>query len=769
MDDYAVVGKPVVRVDALEKITGNAIYGTDIKIPGMLYGKIFRSTCAHGKLVRVDTSKAERVKGVRAVVTGKEFPITHGSAWIKDQPFLAIDKVRYIGEPVAAVAAIDEDTAEEAAQLIQAEYEELPAVFDPLEAMEPGAPLVHENLAQYAHAEAFHPLAGTNICNYFKVRLGNLEEGLREADYVLEDRYSTPMVQHCPMEPHAAVAQIDASGKITVWTTTCSPFVTRGELARALQIPMTKIRIIPTWVGGAFGSKQGPKLEGYCIALSQKAHGRAVKITHSRSEEFACSLARTACISQFRTGVQKTGKICAVEVKLIWETGAYSSHSPAVSRNAGFSAAGPYKIPHIKIDSYCVYTNNPIMGAMRGFGIPEVAWGLESHLDMIAAKLALDPLEFRLLNVVEEGTTYATGERLHSVGLRECLEKAAARIGWQDPPVGKFTGKGIACMHKSTGTPSSSAAIVKLNEDGSAVVLTSAGEIGQGVATILAQIASEELGVDMERLQVSRPDTDLTPFERSTSSSRNTFHTGNAVKMAARDAREQILAIASQVFHVPPADLEIRRSKVFVRQEPEKSISLEKLWRAGIYSQQQLPIVGKGIYSTAEVYDPVDPETGRSKSPSVFWMYGAQAAEVEVDIETGRVNVKRVVAAHDVGKAINPQGCEQQIEGSIANGWSIAILEELKAEKGKVLNDSFADYKIATALDVPRIEPIIVEAKHDLGPFGAKGLGEPAFAPTAPAIANAIYAAVGVRIKDLPITPEKLLRCLQQKKEGSAG
>jgi CO/xanthine dehydrogenase Mo-binding subunit len=766
MTNLNVVGNSIPRLDSIEKVTGRAIYCTDLKIPGMLYGKVLRSTYSHARILRIDTSKAERIRGVKVVTTGKDFPITHGSAWIKDQPFLAVDKVRYIGEPVAGVAALDENTAEEAVNMIEVEYEELPAVFDPLEAMEPGAPLIHEDLHTYPHAHVFRPLKGTNICNHFKFRAGDMEKGFSQSDYIIEDNVSIPMVQHCCLEPHGAIAVADPFGKITIWSTTCSPYVTRSELARALEIPMSRIRIISTWVGGGFGSKQGPRVECYCIALSKKANGKPVKIVFNREEEFQFSLVRQPCVIKVKSGFNKDGRIIAREVRAVWDTGAYSSHSPAVSRNAGFSAAGPYLIPNIKIDSYCVYTNKPISGPMRGFGIPEVTWAIEGHMDNIAEKLGMDPLELRLLNAVEEGSVYASGEVLNSVGLKETLLKVAEGIGWHNRRNKKVKnrGIGIACMHKSTGTPSSSSVLVKVNEDGTVNVLTSANEIGQGVNTVLAQIVAEELGISLDQITVSRPDTDFTPFERSTSSSRNTFHTGNAAKLAAADAKEQIFMIAAEALEASPTELEAKEGKIYVKGSKDRNILFNRLWTAGIYSRQQFPILGRGTFTTADIYDPLNPETGLSKRPTVFWMYGSQAAEVEVDPETGHVKVLKIVAAHDVGKAINPLCCQQQIEGAVVMGTSIGLMEELKVEKGKILNPSFTDYKLLTACDIPDIEPIIVETIHEYGPFGAKGLGEPAFAPTASAIANAVSDAIGVKITDLPITPEKILKALKAKK-----
>ena len=758
----AYVGHPIARLDAPEKVTGRAVYGVDLKLPGMLHAKVLRSPFPHARIARIDTSRAERLIGVRAVVTGRDAPYTHNAAIIKDWPFLAQEKVRHVGEAVAAVAAIDEEPAEEALDLIDVDYEELPAVFDPEAAMQEGAPLLHERLMEYPRAEAFHPVAGTNICNYYKLRRGDAEAALADCQVVVEERYTTAMMQHCPMEVHVAVAQQSADGRLTVWTSAQSPYWTRAELATALGIPMSDIRVIVPYVGGGFGAKHAVKIEQYVVALARKTGNRPVRLALTRAEEFGCSLNRQPTAIDVTTGATREGRVLARKIRIVWNTGAYADLSPAVSRNAGFAAGGPYVIPHVWVDSYCVYTNNPVSGAFRGFGVPEVTWAGESQLDMVARKLGMDPLELRLRNAVEEGSESVLGEVLHSVGVKACLQQAADALGWSTPkPAGR--GRGIACMHKSTGTPTSSAAFVKLNEDGTVSLLSSAVEMGQGAATVLAQIVAEELGVKPGHIRVVAPDTDVTPFERSTTSSRTTFHSGNALLAAARDARQQILEVAADLLEANPKDLELRDERVWVRGAPDHSVPLAKLWRAGMYARGQYPILGRGAYSTSGIYDPLDPQTGRSKRSTAFWMYAAQAAEVEVDVETGKVTVLRLTAAHDMGKAINPQTCRQQIEGALVMGLGQALFEQLVVDQGRPINPSFIDYKSPCTLDIPQLEAILVEAAHDEGPFGAKGLGEPGLAPTAAAIGNAILDALGVRMRDLPITAEKVLRALRER------
>jgi carbon-monoxide dehydrogenase large subunit len=760
------IGQSPVRLDAREKVTGRTLYAVDLKMAGMLYAKVLRSPHPHARILHIDATKARSLPGVVAVVTGKDFPGSLG-ATVQDQSFLAGDKVRFVGDAVAAVAAVDLDTAEEALSLIHVEYELLPALFDPVEAMKSREVLIHENLSQYAVAPGIFPVPGTNICNHFKVRKGDPERGFKESDLVLEDTYRSHMVQHAHLETHAAIAQVDSSGKILIWSNTQTPYFNRKALAKSLNLPLNQVRVMVTTLGGGFGGKSYLKAEPICVALALKSKGRPVKLVFTREEEFGVAPVRHPTIIRCKTGMKKDGTWLAQETELIFDTGAYADIGPRVCRNAGFSAAGPYQVPNVRIDSYCVYTNHPIGGAFRGFGIPQVSWAIESHLDVMAEKLGLDPVEVRLKNAVEEGSLSVTGQVLHSVGLKETLRQAAEKIGWRKAS-GPYRGKGIACMHKSTVTPSSSAAFVKLNEDASVTLLCSAVEMGQGSSTILAQIASEELGIPVEKISMVRPDTDVTPYDMASVSSRSTFFVGNAVRRAAADAREQLLQIAAEILEANPQDLVIEAGKVMVRGVPEKAIPIAELplgeaFYAGAKGRGRgRPVLGRGSF-TVEDATPLDRETGQGKNPSAFWMYATQAAEVEVDPRSGRVKVLRISSAHDVGKSIHPVAIEGQIQGALVMGVGTALWEEMELEKGRVKNPSFAEYKLPSALDAPEMIPIIVEELHAQGPYGAKGLGEPALAPTAAAIANAIYAAVGVRVKDLPITPEKILEGLRKK------
>ena len=495
MSKNTAVGQRVPRVDAIEKVTGQAMYGDDLAFQNVLYAKAVRSPHAHARILNIDAGKAQKLFGVKAIAIGKDLPVLGGEA-LKDYPFLAVDKVRYVGDPVVAVAAIDERIAEEAVDLIKVEYEELPPVLDPLKAMESGAPLVHENLHLYKHIPVIKPVEHTNICHHVQFIKGDVKQGFDESDLVFEDTFTTQMIQHGAIEPHMAVAQVDPSGRVTVWVTNDGPHRLRNDLASALGIPLSKVRVIsPPYMGGGFGGKGGLKMETICIALALKTNGRPVKMVLTREEVFTASLVRHPSVVRVKTGVKKDGTMVAREVNIVYDTGAYAEKGPTVCEQASTGAVGPYRIPHVKVDGYCVYTNKTIAGAYRGYGIPQVNWAYESQMDIIAERLGIDPVEIRMKNAVEEGDTSPTGQQvLHSVGVKECIQKVAQTIAWDDKPDKKFRGKGIACGYKNTKTPSGSSAIVKISQDGSVEVLSSTVEIGQGSKTILSQVAAETLG-----------------------------------------------------------------------------------------------------------------------------------------------------------------------------------------------------------------------------------------------------------------------------------
>lgn len=769
MDTLDVVGRSVPRDDARDKVRGAAIYLEDMKLQGMLYGKILRSRCSHARVLRVDVSRAEALPGVRGVVTGLELPYLHGESLV-DEPFLARDKVRYVGEAVAAVAAVDEETAEEAIGLIRVEYEELSPLVDVLEATRPGAPLVHEALADYSHAPGIAPIAGTNICNHFQLRRGDVERGFADADRIFDDTFTTPMQQHCALEPHGAICLFTSDDRVTLWTNNDSPYRCRKELAAAFGIPLADVRVISAPnIGGNFGGKGGLKAESVAAALAWKVRNIPIRIVYTREEEFAAAIGRHPSVIRMKTGVRNDGTILAREVTIHLDAGAYAEKGPTVVRFCGLSAAGPYTIPHVKVDGYCVYTNKTVAGAMRGYGGPQAAWAYESQMDIIAHALGIDPLEIRRRQVYRDGDEHITGQPLESESLTECLDELAAAMGWGARPLGKDRGRGIACMERAVKTPFGSAAFIKVNEDATVDILSSSTDVGQGSATVLRQIVAEELGVPLANVRKAPGDTAFTPFDASTTSSRTTFHMGNAVRIAAADVKAQIVGLAAPMLEAPATEIRIKNGEVFAERRPDVRLSI-----AQVLGRQYGPcgvILGRGYYWPSPSFRPSPQAGGQDREKGTaeyysrfmaFWLLGACGAEVEVDRSTGRVTVLRLWGAYDAGKAINPMGCEGQIQGGTAIGLGFALSEDLVFEDGSAMNPSFLGYKVPTAADVPTIVPLIVEHPHPDGPFGAKGLGETTNVAVAPAIANAIFDAVGVRIRTLPLTPDKILEALKR-------
>jgi len=766
MSELTVIGKPLTRVDATEKVTGEIVYGYDLVLPNMLYGKTLFSPKAHARIKKIDVSKAKALPGVVAVVTGADAPWTHGES-IKDKPFLAHGKVRYIGEPVAAVAAEDEDTAQAAVKLIEVEYEDLPVYTDPEKAAKPDAVAIHEDFPKYRKADFIVPGAGPNVAEHFKLRTGDVAKGFAESDLVLEERYFVPMIQHAAMEPHSAHAQWDKeSGRLTIWVANDAPFRALHEITEALGMAKEKIRFINPAQGGGFGSKGGLKVEPIAVALAFHTNGRPVRVKFNREETFISTLTRHEAVVYSKTGVKKDGTLMARQMTIYWGAGAYAEKSPTVCIRGSLPAPGPYRIPHVKVDGYAVYTNKPVAGSYRGYGIPQGAWAGEQQMDELARRLGMDPIDIRMKNIFVEGDISYWGEQLHAVGLKETLIKATEAIEYAKKPRGSRpgvkTGKGFACIQKPTRSPTTSNAGVTVNAQGEVTVLAGTVEIGQGCNTILSQVAAEELKVPMDKVRMHPLDTDVIPYDASTTSSRSTYHMGNAVRGAAIHAREQIMEAASPMLEVGVQELALADGKVFAKDQPQQALPI------GEVVKRKLGINGivRGDASyTYEIGKDLDLETGHSDHASAFYMYATQAAEVAVDEESGRVRVLRMSAAHDVGKAINPLNCAAQIEGGVVMGIGSALHEEMVIdESGKVRNPSFLDYHLVTSLDCPEMIPIIVECPEPQGPYGAKGLGEPGLAPTPAAIGNAVADAIGVRIYDLPLKPENVFWALQKAK-----
>ena len=682
---------------------------------------------------------------------------------------VAIDRVRYVGDIIAAVAAEEKDIAEEAVELIEVEYEPLPAVFDLRDAMKADAVIIHADRVKaqsFPAKSGFRLETGGNVLSMYHVDKGDVAVGFAEADEVFEDVYGSQKIQHAHIEPHAALAYWEPSGKLVIYTSTQNPSLVRAQLAELFGLPQSKVRLIVPYVGGGYGAKTHPRLEPLTATLARKAH-RPVQWVLTREEVFLTAHCQAATV-RIKTGVKKDGRIIARQVEAAYDIGAYALTSTNTGRNGGEVSGGPYRIAHQDLTTYCVYTNTPPTGPYRGFGVPQVCWAYESQMDDIARRLGMDPLELRLKNLVQEEDQFVTGDTLVAVGISECLKGASAAVGWEENQEqkdrelkGKVRGKGLAVMIKTTMTPSNSSALVRLNADGSAVLLTSSVEIGQGTQTSLAQIVAEELGISAERVNVTFPDTDVTPFDQSTSSSRTIFTMGSAARQAAQQIREQLLEIGSRVLEAHVDDLEIREGALQVRGAPEKRRTISQLFQAHY---------GAAVGSMAGSYDNqtrggVDPKTGKGKA-SAFFFLSACAAEVEVDTETGKVTIEKIVSAVDAGKAINPKQCQMQNEGSMIMSLGSALFEEMVFDGGQPINATFLEYMPPSMEDQPKwFESVLVETPHPEGPYGAKGVGEAALGPVEPAIGNAIANALGGRrIRDLPMRPDRVLKAVQEDK-----
>lgn len=761
------IGDSVERVDAREKVTGAALFADDIQFgPGLLYARIKRSPHPHAMIKKIDVSKAKALPGVKAVVTGESFPGLTG-LYLSDRHIFCRERARYVGDPVAGVAAVSEAIAEQAVELIEVEYEPLPGVFDPEFGASPSAPLLHPDLGKYAYANFIFPKPGTNISNHFKIRKGDVASAWQDCAAIVERKYHVPHVQHVPIEPHVATAKVDMDGRITLWGSSQSPFAQRNLIAKALSVSQADVQVIAPYVGGGFGCKAGISMEALAVAIASAVKGRPVKLRLTREEEFYTAFVRQGVVTHFKMGCDKDGRLLAMENRFYWDGGAYTEYGVNITRASGYSSSGPYNVPNVSTDSYCVYTNHPVGGPMRGFGMPEFHAGLEQCIDELAVKIGMDRAAFRKLNCVKTGDTIVTGMTMHPTGLSECLEKAVAAIGWgrKDAPSApnKRRGKGLALMWKAPAMPpnAGSSAKVRINEDGTVTVMVGGQEIGQGSFTIAAQMAAGALGVPYDSVRVAGPvDTDVSPYEWQTVASRLTWSMGNAVVAAARDARQQILEMVAQAWDEKPEDLDIVDGNVISYKSEEtmplKNIAVYGIAKPGDQGWMGGPVVGRGNFMPTYVTG-LNAETGQGPRAVVHYTTGVQAVEVEVDLDTGRVEVLRAVAAFDVGKAINPDMVRAQMEGGFVQGMSTALFESLQLKEGKLQNSSFVDYRIATSADAPlNIQTIIVETAQDDGPWGARGIGEHALVPTVPAIANAIYDAVGIRPGAPPFSSEKI-------------
>jgi CO/xanthine dehydrogenase Mo-binding subunit len=781
MKELSVVGKSVIKVDAYDKVTGRAKYASEegIGVPGMLYGKVLLSPYAHAEILRIDTSKASRLKGVRAVLTGQDTPRHRSGMMIDDRHVLCHQRVRFVGDAVAVVAADSADAAEEALELIEVEYRELPALFDPEEAMKPDCSVVlHQDLSKYTrpmYGYLGKDLPGPNVHTHHKIRKGDVEKGFRESDIIVENRFQNDRIIHCQMEPFNAVCYPESDGALTLWTSG-RLYMTHGPLCRAFGLPPSKIRVRTGYLGGMFGIVGRP--ERFAVLAALKA-GKPVKMVYSREECFLDGLNRLPKIIYIKDGIRKDGTLVAREVKAIVNCGAYTDHGPLTIRNGAFHAS-QYRLPHYKWDAYGVYTNEPCVGPLRGFGSAEALWATEQQMDIDAERVGMDPVEFRMRNTVDEGEIDVRGQRVHSIGAKECLKKVAEWIEMDKParpPEGPVRyGKGIALGNKYTLADTASSAAVKVHIDGIIEVLHGGDECGQGLNTVIAQIAAEEFKISMGKIKVVWGDTARVPYDFGTASSRSTLYIGNAVRLACADAKRQMFEIAAERLGTHAENLETANGRVFLTDSPGKGLDFSGLFlpcaegargalKMATCLEEGGEIIGKASFWGRPSEE--DTETGQGEKLTMSYDYGVQAAEVAVDTETGMVKVLRFCSAFDTGKTINPKMCEAQIEGGVGMGIGSALYEGFVfSEKGQLRNPNLHDYMICSSLQVPsgdKIKSMTVEDPHREGPFGAKGIGESSMCPSAPAVGNAIHNAIGVRLTRLPMTAERVLKAIKGK------
>ncbi|MFO1361919.1 MAG: xanthine dehydrogenase family protein molybdopterin-binding subunit [Burkholderiales bacterium] len=757
MGAYTVIGKKTPKSDAVAKVTGEARYATDVYLRGMLWARVLRSPLPHARIVRIDTSKARALKGVHAVLTAADVPDARYGALVLDMGMFARGKVRYIGEAVAAVAAVDEPTAARAVDLIEVEYDPLPAVFDPLEALAPNAPILHEALAGYTTLFDRTARAMQGNVNYqAEIACGDVEAGFAASDFVFEDTYQVQKQHPSYMEPNSTVADVDAEGRLVIYNTTQRPHINQAILSSLLGVPIAKIRVVPCHVGGGFGGKNRTLTEPTAAALALKTR-RPVRLTFSHEEEFTSATTRHGGVIKLKTGVKKDGTLVASQATLYYDCGAYAPTPNAVWLGA-ISSTGPYRIPNVRVEAFSIYTNKMMSGAFRGYGAPQSTFARESQMDRIARELGLDPFELRLKNCLVEGDSLHTGQPLHSVQVRETLLKARAMVGWKGPRLGPNRALGVACGIFACGGFATSS-IVKMNMDGTATVATGAMDMGQGLRTVMRQIAAEVLGLAPDDVTVVIGDTDLTPFDVGIFGDRGTHTGGQAVKLAAEDARDQILAAAAAGMGVPAGRLELRERKVVDRTAPERFLHLRDVLGGGQYKKGG-PIIGKASINLTETA--FDPGIVRGAATKMFstYTFATHVAEVEVDPRTGVTKVDKITAVHDCGTVINPDGLRGQIIGGMATGLGYALYEDVIIEQGQVQNPSFLECRPPTAVDMPAIEFATVEGYDAKGPFGAKGVGNVSVINIAPAIANAVEHAVGARVTSLPVTPLKVLQAL---------
>ncbi len=778
MQGTHILGTGPQNIDGPEKLSGRARYAIDVTLPGMLHARVLRSPHPHARITSIDTSRALAIPGVLAVITGDDLPVIED--FPGDRPTLAQGIVRYVGDAVAAVAAETPDLAEEALRAIDVTYDPLPAILDPEVAMADDALRIHGPVTGPGGVDL-----PPNVIHYYGVDDGDIEAAFATADLVVENRFTTGMAQCTPMEPHAAVADVDIYGNVVVWSNTQTPYMVKDRLAQLFGIPAHKVKVIvPPHIGGGFGCKTRMKAEGVAAALSRAAR-RPVKLVYTREEVFADTTVKHPFVIHIKDGVMKDGTLVARQIRSVLDAGAYTDGTVGglVTRNAAYGAVGVYRVPNFKLDNYRVYTNKPVGGAFRGFGVAQTTWAVESQMDILAEKLGIDPLELRLRNLLEDGELNPEHFKMDAVGSRPTVLRAAREIGWGEPagPVGAngsngsngsggasdsgtvVRGKGIAigCKHFSIQT---SSAVLKVHPDESFEIRSSVTDIGQGSRTIMAQIVAEEFKVPLDQVRLVQIDTDVTPIDTGQSGSSTTVKAGHAVRLACLEAKRKLFERAEDLLEAAASDMDTAGGEIFVQGSPERSIRIGQLFKTipvnmpgsdyGPFLTDDAEITAGGMFYPANA---VGADGG--PMPKVGFSYCSQAVEVEVDTETGRIKVVKLVSILDPGKALNSTLTDGQIEGGVGFGIGTALLEELTFRDGRLANGNLTDYRIPTALDVPDLASLtmgIEETDYETGPYGAKGIGEVVVCATAAAIANAVHDATGVRLTDMPMTPERV-------------
>ena len=767
MTKTAQIGRSLRRKDAPDKVHGRVRYTDDLAVPGLLYSALITSPHAHAAIVRVDDSAAKALAGVRGVFTGRDFPGRVG-LYLGDKPALAVDRVRYFGEPVAAVVADDEATAQRAARLVRISYDPLPVIRSPRDGLAADAPILHPEMADYVHIPAILPQPGTNVAHHTKIRKGDVDAGFAEADAVVEASYSFPPADHTAMEPRIAVAEIKADGQIVIRTATQSPYGVRAIMSRCLDIPPGKLTIQVAEIGGGFGGKAGIQLEPLAYLLSRALGGRPVRVANTREQDMVSSPGAPGLEATVKMGAKKDGAITAAKIEFLFDSGGYADYAVNVSRAAGYASSGPYRIPNLWTDSRCVYTNHPFATAYRGFGHIEMSFAIERTVEQLAERLEMDPVDFRRRNAVQAGDTTPAQDTLdaNTGDLLACIDRVRESIRWDEGSrvqVNEHTvrAKGVSCYWKAPAIPTftDAAALVGFNEDGSVNLVTGAVEMGQGIYTGLAQLVAEKLGMDADRIHVVQEVmTDRSTHDWTSAASRTLFMAGRAALSACDDAVRQIKRVASAPLRCPEEDLEVSGERVFLRDDPEVGLPLPQVVLGYVYENGNAiggPVIGRGKYIARHLSD-IDPETGKGR-PGLEWTLGAQAVEVEVDLRDGTFRVLRAACAMDVGRVINPALARGQIVGAMAMGIGFTTREAFAFDsRERVLNGKLRDYKLVRYGEHPEYIVDFIETPQGDGPFGARGLGEQGIIGMPGALSAAFSRAVGVQLTTLPITPELL-------------